>query len=1038
TNQLQVRAPSGSFGEADVTVESLLFSGESSVGPQPYFYAAKETGSVALDDSAPAPVSAILRRGQLVYAVSGGGFEAIDTRGRVRQLTTDKARLSIIDISDPVRPVLVENELAEGVTEPFHFDTTLPPQGFSDLAGAGDDLYAAGGSDLFHFDLTLATDPLLLSQQRFEGEVLDDLEVVGDVVFLSSDAGVSIFKRLPDRTLSRLTTLPADALGGRPSALRAVGDTLWVLLPEESELLALDLMAGDYAVTNRVTLVDLAGNPLDPEDVLFVDDLAFVSGGRTATVTLFALRPDGASQAVAELALAFLIRDGDLFAGELNLVGQDLYVAAGQGDLQVFDVSPWLDGSFRRQLELEDYFSVVGAVNTVEVAADAVYAGTSFVYVDGEPAENPVPEGVSLGSLGGGVNTLANDNFAVLAQVPTPRGVLPANDAVEIQLNRLVDNAQFAALADLLLQVTRGGEPVPGFVSRQTGNEGTLLSFRPAQAFEPGVEYRVALSGALRDLSGQELGRDYGFRFVAEAGVRPEIARLSELFGSARGGSLVTIFGAGFGPGTTVEVGGVLVDPADLVRRSDDELAFVVPPLPELPAENRLVGLRVANGLLSQFRPAAFTYVTDPAIERIGRFDAASGTFTPADRRFAFNSGATLAIEGPGLASISRLEVNGRPATGVRIVDERRIAFDLPDDTLGTLTVAVSNQPDESDLVANRNARIGIDTRALTVSGSVGEIQRAGPLLLLTASNTAQLFSTQGGPTPVLLSRIDTGSSIRAAGLSGRRVVLATGEHELEVYDITNPTVPRLVNRIVAPDDRLDRPLYVRGEAILVFGESELLLGRSEGIAFERFAVDYEAAAADGDLVYLLRRVGADVSVEARALFELNVPIAGASAFVTLVGADEIAVAGQRLLVASDSGVQVFSILYEAGSVALASLGSRQLAVDFGDVALNGELLAASDPVGLGDEIHLFDVGSAGAGEVTLTPLANVIGTGGRAASLGFETGVLEWNGQGQYRNAVVPLPNISDLRPGRFITSDAELLALEVQGLPLAWQDVV
>ena len=62
TNQLQVRAPSGSFGEADVTVESLLFPGESSVGPQPYFYAAKETGSVALDDSAPAPVSASTAR----------------------------------------------------------------------------------------------------------------------------------------------------------------------------------------------------------------------------------------------------------------------------------------------------------------------------------------------------------------------------------------------------------------------------------------------------------------------------------------------------------------------------------------------------------------------------------------------------------------------------------------------------------------------------------------------------------------------------------------------------------------------------------------------------------------------------------------------------------------------------------------------------------------------------------------------------------------------------------------------------------------
>jgi len=104
SSHLEVRAPAGSFGYVDVSVESRLFPAEASTLAAAYFYANRETGSVDLsqDGHQSSPVTGIVVRDQILYAVTGGGYQAMDRQGRILgQLSTAEAQLVLSDISDP-------------------------------------------------------------------------------------------------------------------------------------------------------------------------------------------------------------------------------------------------------------------------------------------------------------------------------------------------------------------------------------------------------------------------------------------------------------------------------------------------------------------------------------------------------------------------------------------------------------------------------------------------------------------------------------------------------------------------------------------------------------------------------------------------------------------------------------------------------------------------------------------------------------------------------------------------------------------------
>ena len=116
----------------------------------------------------------------------------------------------------------------------------------------------------------------------------------------------------------------------------------------------------------------------------------------------------------------YLLRGGDMFAGELLLYGQTLYVAAGQGDLQIFDISSWLDNRFREQVKLKNYFAITGSIDAIGFGRGALYAGTAFVDIGGVPAENPL-ESKQGAVLGGALNTIANNQLTIVSQSPQPQ-----------------------------------------------------------------------------------------------------------------------------------------------------------------------------------------------------------------------------------------------------------------------------------------------------------------------------------------------------------------------------------------------------------------------------------------------------------------------------------------------------------------------------------------------------------------------------------------------------------------------------------------
>ncbi|MCG8435542.1 MAG: IPT/TIG domain-containing protein, partial [Gammaproteobacteria bacterium] len=751
------------------------------------------------------------------------------------------------------------------------------------------------------------------------------------------------------------------------------------------------------------------------------------------------------------LPLAYLVQSGDLFAGDMMLFGQTLYVAGGQGDVQLFDVSPWLDNRFRVNIELQNYFSVLGDVGALAFGGDAIYAGTAFVNIGGEPAENPFEAGTEITNLSGALNTIVNDLLTISEQVPAPRGFLPANAPIEVQFNKILDQPQILNSGDELFTVTLNGVPVEGFVSSQINNMGTRLFFRPVQEFEDQREYRVTLSGAIRDLQNATLNDDYSFRFVAVDAEQPRIEDVTPRFGSWRGGGEIFITGENFDLNTVVEIGGVQLQPEDITQVRPDEIAFRLPPLRAPPPENILVGLSVANGLLEAFRAGAFTYVTDPKIEEIGLFNPLTNEFFPAKHRLMFNAGEFVAITGPGLNPLTRLQVNGRTPPEVEVQGPEMISFRVPDETLGTLTVSVSNLEDDSD--ADTNTDLFIQLPVFKQIGSVdGKLYRNGDFLILTRSVptrsgqpprfAADLYTTQDGDTPVRLSTMIFDGRIHNAALSDRYAIFSVGDqHELVVFDLENIYAPSQVNRILNEEGVTHKRLFLNGARFFSFGNGAIRMGQLHGAEWETVPVDAVDAAADDKYIYLLF----DLFVEARSFNDPDTVAATLNHL--LVAPQRLKASEQRLLLFGGTNIELFDTAHVddkdefTNMGAFLSLGNVAIS-GLVDAALNGELMALLTNSG-GTRLELFDVAPAAEFDTKLqlrkvvqlrTDSVFLPGADG----LAFNNDLVEWAKSGSYVNAVVPVPNLARPIPLREIGGAGDIVALRVTGASRAWERVI
>ena len=132
-----------------------------------------------------------------------------------------------------------------------------------------------------------------------------------------------------------------------------------------------------------------------------------------------------------------------------------------------------------------------GDVTSIAFHPRALYAGSTFAYLNDEPTENPFEDTNKVNHIGGRLNTIVNDQLVVVGHVPESEAVMPANAAIEIQFNRILDAQQLQASKDDLFTVTLDGAKLAGTISSQVNNSGTKLIYVPAQNFVDGRRYRV-------------------------------------------------------------------------------------------------------------------------------------------------------------------------------------------------------------------------------------------------------------------------------------------------------------------------------------------------------------------------------------------------------------------------------------------------------------------------------------------------------------------------------------------------------------------
>ena len=205
--------------------------------------------------------------------------------------------------------------------------------------------------------------------------------------------------------------------------------------------------------------------------------------------------------------------------------------------------------------------------------------------------------------------------------------------------------------------------------------------------------------------------------------------------GSWRGDNTITVTGVGYDNNTQVWLGGV---EASVTSLEEDRLTFTAPALSASPANNLPVGLVVANGDLEAFQAGVYTYVADPIVEAIGEYRSSSGQVVQTDKRFLFNAGESIGVRGRGLGPMTQIRINGvlvkvqQPAADTLVVP-------VPSDAIGTLSLEISNDGFNQDVVLNDELVVRFDGREKL--RNVDLVARDGALLATTYGQDLRLYS---------------------------------------------------------------------------------------------------------------------------------------------------------------------------------------------------------------------------------------------------------------------------------------------------------
>ena len=475
--------------------------------------------------------------------------------------------------------------------------------------------------------------------------------------------------------------------------------------------------------------------------------------------------------------------------------------------------------------------------------------------------------------------------------------------------------------------------------------------------------------------------------------------------------------GQGFDAATSVEIGEGLV--AQVIAHSDTELTFVVPEYAAASAQGLLVGLRVINGDRSTFVPSALAIVPDPSIEAIGRYDVGAGLLIEDDDQLRYNGGELVGIRGTGLSQLTQVRVNGRPAAGLSLVDSGTLVFEAPIETIGTLTVEVTNGT-ASDAVTSQELSVLFESDwSLSACGSWA---RSGDYVVTSHGSSLRLHAGFESSAPQLLSQIPLDSEPQAVSVTASRLAaVLSGSGDIVVYDVSNPYGPALLNRIPNPLQVPHENFRIRAESFVSSSGADLHVGALSGSGWLTvpLAQPIDDLVADDDVIYALTAGSVDIR-------PFDDPEAAPGVLpVAVLAPTAIGLSSDRLWVSGGSDVEIF----QAVQGVLTSLGVVAIS-GAPEIALIGEVVAA--PTVDGDHLRLYDLDLSQDGStMTARPVSDVFATA--VSSIEAADGRLRWKGAGCH-SLRLPLAQPFAIDPIDEIGSPEEPVALRVSGAAQAW----
>ena len=1044
SHHIKLKVPSGSIGYADVSVESMMFPGEKCVLPSAYFYASKSISSLEISDSGSdsgsdstynngEAVTALAIKDQLLFILTGGRYQAVNKKGQIIvEKVQSTGKLMLIDISNPLEMDIITKEEADK-EQPYFLKETLYPDGFKDITLEGNALYIIGGSSLFYCDITIPSDPLLIEKIDLLSTT-HDLVVKDDIVYVTTDHAIHILKK-QDEEIREIASIPNYHLGGSLEQISIEKDTLWVSLPEASKILAIELNTGKYFIVNQIDVKDMDGNIFTPSSLLMHNNLLLISGGKTGNIVAYEIQPNHQSIPVGQFILLQLSSTGNLFAGKMALRGHLLYIAAGDGDLQVFDISNWLNGDFRSSVPQKNYYNATGSISTFVHQRNTLVAGTAFVYIDKTPAENLFAGNQYPTGLGGDVNIFEDNHFNMIETSPSPGSILPCDWPVEIQFNQILNTTLYYELEPEWITIQKCNQDaiytVEGITSFQTNENGTKMILRPRTPFEPNTEYRLKISSQIEDLNGQTLENDYRFSFFAEMGQFPEITAISPQMGSYRGGDKITLYGENFSSKTRIEIAGIDVSPCEVF---ENYLSFYLPELAEKPVNNQWVGISLSNGQLKSFKAACFLYMTDPQIYGIGQYDPENNSINFNDHTVDYNSGSYISVTGKGFSTQTRVLINNKPAQNVELIGPQMIRFRMPDNTLNQLSISLSNLESGNDTVVNNNMNVVLSP-VCHFSNNIVMLCRSGDLLMIadnfnpeTNSTVLKLYSTRDSTIPVLLSTIKTNQQIHSIAMSGIYAVVCCGSRfELNIYDIRNSYAPRFIHTITNPNVTIHKKLIVSGETFISQGINAVFGGNVHGESWETISnsqspIDIDCN--DSDLFILYPQ-----SIERRPLNYLH----HSTSHKHQVAVPEHLYANpQRLLVFGGRQLEIFCSGNNRESNTIVSLGTKKFNSPM-IAAVNGDLLGVFTEI----DLNLYDIDmDSKSSDLQLKHLGTMYHTyfqfDKKKMNLCFQGKLLEWIvSNKEYSNIEIPIVNTIGIHPKQYMGNANGQINIDISGNP-------